>query len=124
MLRDAGDLTLEMSRSSRKRAEGWVFTQVYNDYKECFDAAKTKPLGSPYLGQLAWDSLVAKMIQKQGRGYQVPNQRLQGNYQESKSRLFKALIGAAQLSHSTREEHRVSLAFFDRMRGSLESTRD
>lgn len=124
MLRDAGDLTLEMSLSSRKRAEGWVYTQGYNGYKECFDAAKTKPLSSPYLGQLAWDSLVAKMIQKQGRGYQVPNQRLQGNYRESKSRLFDALMRAAQLSNSTREEHRVSLAFFDRMRESLESTGD
>jgi hypothetical protein len=49
MLGEAGDIRLEMSRSSVKRQEGWVFSQAYNSYKELFDAAKTKPFYSPYL---------------------------------------------------------------------------
>jgi hypothetical protein len=74
MLRDVGDLTLEMSRSSHKRREGWVFSQAYNSYKELFDTTKTKLFKSLYLTQLSWDSLVTKIITTQGKRYTVLNE--------------------------------------------------
>lgn len=122
MLRDAGDITLEMSPSSRKRQEGWVFSQAYNSYKEVFNAAKTKPFGNPYLCQLTWDCNVAKMIEKQGRAVLVSDPRLRKSYQASKKRLFTSLAEGSMLSYGVREEHRISLAFFDRVRISLEAT--
>lgn len=122
MLRDAGDLTLEMSSSSRKRREGWVFSQAYNSYKELFDAAKIKPFKSPYLTQLSWDSLVTKMITIQGKRYTVPNKQLRGNYQGAKHRFYESLLDGNKISYGVREEHRISLTFFGRMRASLESS--
>jgi hypothetical protein len=124
MLRDVGDITLEMSPSCRKRREGWVFSQAYNSYKELFDAAKTKPFASPYLQQLTWDASVAKMIEKQGRAVLATNSRLRDSYQASKRRLFTALSEGSGLSYGIREEHRISLAFFEQMQPRLVYTGD
>jgi len=52
MLRDAQDMTVEMSRPSKKRQQGWVYSQVYNSFKEMYDAAKTKPFSYLRLNRL------------------------------------------------------------------------
>ena len=124
MLRDASDITLDMSRSSRKRQEGWVFSQAYNSYKEIFDAAKTKPFSNLYLRQLTWDPLVAEMIKQQGRAGLTPDSRLRVSYQASKRRLFTSLKKGLKTLYGVREKHRISLAFFERMRSCLETTGD
>lgn len=43
MLSGSYDMLVEMSANSIKRAEGWIFYQMYNSYKEMTDVAKTKP---------------------------------------------------------------------------------
>jgi hypothetical protein len=43
MLRDILDLTLEMLPYCHKRFQGWIFSQVYNSFKEIYDAANLKP---------------------------------------------------------------------------------
>jgi len=122
MLRDASNITLEMSRLSRQRREGWVFSQAYNSYKELFDAAKTKPFSNPYLQQLTWDSQITKMLQQQGRAHLTPNSKLQSSYNASKQRLWRSIKEGINLSYGVREEHRISLNFFNRVRTSLQST--
>ncbi|OBT60329.1 hypothetical protein VE03_10768, partial [Pseudogymnoascus sp. 23342-1-I1] len=124
MLRDASDLTVEMSRSSAQREQGWVFSQVYSSYKELYDAAKTKPFGSPFLSQLAWDPAVDKMLRQQGKGAPTPASHIKRSYLDSKSRLRGAINHGFQLSYGVREEHRVSLAFLDRVREALQATGD
>jgi hypothetical protein len=122
MLRDASNLTLEMSRLSRKRREGWVYSQAYNSFKEITDAAKTIPFQNPYLKQLAWDPKVADMIQRQGGAVLIPNDQLCCHYQASKGRLFGALADANALLFGVREEHCISFSFFDQVWKKLEET--
>jgi hypothetical protein len=45
-------------------------------------------------------------------------------YLESKQFLFSAVKEALRLSFGVREEHRISLAFFDQMKESLEASGD
>jgi hypothetical protein len=123
-LRDAQDMTVEMSRRSTKRQQGWVFSQVYNSFKEQYDAAKTKPFSHPRLGRLAWDSVVAQMLQQQGKGRATTPEQIRRCYIASKERLYRALLESRKLSFGVREEHRISLAFFDRLRQTLEAGGD
>ena len=62
MLRDVTNMTMEMGKISLKRQHGWVFSQVYNSYKEIYDAANTKPFSSKFLERLSWDPAIARMI--------------------------------------------------------------
>jgi hypothetical protein len=120
-LRDAQDMTVEMSPRSTKRQQGWVFSQVYNSFKEQYDAAKTKPFSHPRLSRLAWDSVVAQMLQQQGKGRATTPEQIRRCYIASKERLYRALLESRKLSFGVREEHRISLAFFDRLRQTLEA---
>ena len=52
MLRDAQNMTVEMSARSIKRQQGWVFSQVYYSFKEQYVAAKTKPFSHGRLNRL------------------------------------------------------------------------
>jgi hypothetical protein len=122
MLRDVSNLTLDMSPSSRHRREGWVYSQVYNSFKELFDAAQTKPFSNPYLRQLAWDSKVKQMIQQQGRARLVADSALRKSYLASKTRVNRSIIEGQWLAYGVREENRVTFAFMDRIRISAENT--
>jgi hypothetical protein len=68
MLQDATSTTIEMSRSSCKRQEGWVFSQGYNSIKELYNAINTKLFSNQQLSQLAWDLTIEKMIHSLGKG--------------------------------------------------------
>ena len=124
MLRDAQDMTVEMSRPSKKRQQGWVYSQVYNSFKEMYDAAKTKPFSHPRLNRLAWDSKVAEMLRQVGKGQSTKAKKIFESYKASKERLYHALCASRKLSFGVREEHRISLAFFDRLKESLEQSGD
>jgi hypothetical protein len=124
MLRDAANLTMEMSRISLKRQAGWVFSQTYNSVKEIYDYAKTKPFGNRFLERLAWDSEIAKMIRQQGKHFTVTPQQATKSYVESKTRLFDAFKEARHMSYGTREEHRISLTFFNQVIDHLQATHD
>jgi hypothetical protein len=113
MLRDATDITLEMSRLSAKRALGWVFSQSYNSFKESFDAAKTKPFMSRFLCRLAWDAKVAEMLYTAGKGKGADLKRVLAAYLKSKRRLWIAAWQARGISWGSREEHRLTLDFLD-----------
>jgi hypothetical protein len=113
MLRDATDMTLEMSRLSAKRALGWVFSQSYNSIKESFDAAKIKPFGSNFLCRLAWDVKVADMLYATGKGKGADLKRVFTGYLKCKRRLWNAALEARGLSWGSREEHRFTLDFLD-----------
>ena len=122
MLRDATSMTMEMSRSSRKRQEGWVFSQSYNSIKELYDAANTKPFSNQRLSQLAWDPTIEKMIHGLGKGSKKgAKDNLIYNYQASKERLFNAIEDSRGISFGVREEHRISLSFLDRLKSGLEA---
>ncbi len=62
MLDNSCDMRIEMSQASLKRKKGWVFSQLYNSFKELADAAKVKPFHNPFLNRLAWDPKVEAMI--------------------------------------------------------------
>jgi hypothetical protein len=111
MLRDATDMTLEMSRLSAKRALGWVFSQSYNSIKESFDAAKSKPFGSEFLCRLAWDVKAAEMIYATGGGKGADLKRVLAGYLNSRRRLWREALAARGISWGSREEHRITLDF-------------
>ena len=119
MLGESYDMTVEMAAHSTKRAQGWVFYQMYNSYKEMTDVAKTKPFRSPFLSQLAWDSSVRKLIEQAGGRQLVSAAQVRESYAKSKRRLAHALAEGRTKSYGIREEHRVSLALFRRMRAGL-----
>ena len=124
MLSASYDMTVEMSANSTKRAEGWIFYQMYNSYKEMTDVAKTKPFRSRFLSQLAWDSKVRALLEQAG-GRQTTNAaKIKENYQSSKNRLANALSEGQKKSYGVREEHRISLTFFRRIMESLVATGD
>jgi hypothetical protein len=124
MLRDATDMTVEMSQSSQKRLQGWVFSQAYNSYKELYDAGKTKPFSTKFLTQLARDTDVDKMLRQQGKGAAKEMRKIFKTYFASKTRLFSAMRGALRHSFGVREEHRLSLAFIDRLKEHMQSGRE
>ena len=108
-----------MSRSSRQRREGWLYSQAYNSIKEPYDAAKTKPFSSPSLHKLAWDPQVTSMIDKQGKGQSASISSVLRSYLESKKRVYTAWKEASRLSFGVRLEHRLSLSLVNRIINSL-----
>ncbi len=120
LLRDAKDITIEMSRRSSKRQKGWVFSQLYNSCKEMWDAMKKKPFRSPFLSKLTWDPKIRKMVDQQGKAVTATASQLKGSFQASKSRLACSLQDGEKRSFGVREEHRISLAFLLEMKHKLE----
>jgi hypothetical protein len=119
MLDNSCNIKIEMSRTSQKRKRGWVFSQMYNTFKEITDAAKTKPFHNQFLNQLAWDPKVEAMIRHQGKGSAATRKQLKQSYINSKSRLSQNVKDGMKMSYGVREEHRITLAFFQRMVESL-----
>lgn len=119
MLDNSCDMRIEMSQASLKRKKGWVFSQLYNSFKELADAAKVKPFHNPFLNRLAWDPKVEAMIRHQGKGSAATRNQLRNSYIDSKGRLSQSLNDSMKRSYGVREEHRVTLEFFRRMVQSL-----
>ena len=111
MLDNSCDMRIEMSRTSLKRKQGWVFSQLYNSFKEISDAAKVKPFHNPFLNKLAWDPKVEAMIKNQGKGNAATRNQLKNSYIDSKRRLSQSLNESIKKLYSVREEHRIILAF-------------
>jgi hypothetical protein len=119
MLAESHDMLLEMGKDSSKRMAGWLFTQVYNSYKELTDVAKTKPLRSPHITQFAWDPKVHSTIQKEGKARSAERRQIRRGWRQGKKRLYSALREGETKSAGVREEHRISLTFFYQMMGYL-----
>jgi hypothetical protein len=122
MLGESYDMTVEMSPVSSKRQEGWIFSQMYNSYKEMTDVAKTKPFRSRFLAQFAWDSKVRALIEQEGGGAPVTAKKVYQGYCQSKNRLSNTLSEGRKKSYGVREEHRITLNFFQRIKRTLETT--
>jgi hypothetical protein len=121
MLGGSYDMIVEMEAHSTKRAQGWIFYQMYNSYKEMTDVAKTKPFRSTFLSQLAWDSKVRTLIEQAGGSRIVNAAKVKESYIKSRHRLANALVEGLKKSSGVHEEHRVSLALLQRMRAGLEA---
>jgi hypothetical protein len=96
-----------------------VFSQFYNSFKELADAAKVKPFHNLFLTNLAWDPKVEAMIRQQGKGSAATRNQLKNSYIDSKTRLSQSLSDSMKKSYSIREEHRITLGFFNRIVQSL-----
>ena len=120
MLGDSLEATFEFARTSPQRTNGWIYSQAYNSVKEVFDAAKVKPFQASFLDKLTWDPDVRTMLQKRGKAVLATQKQLEGSYLKSKKRLLQALVAGEHLSYGVREEHRISLAFLDRMQSALD----
>jgi hypothetical protein len=119
MLGDSLEATVEFRRTSPAHRAGWIFSQAYNSVKELYDAAKTKPFAAAALEKLTWDPEVRTMLEKRGGAVLATGPQLERSYLRSKERLAQALRAGEPLSYGAREEHRVSLAFVDRMQAVL-----
>src|SRR6267154_210565 len=64
------------------------------------------------------------MIRQQGKHFTVTPQQATKSYVESKTRLFDAFKEARHMSYGTREEHRISLTFFNQVIDHLQATHD
>jgi hypothetical protein len=124
MLDKSYNIIVEMSANSTKRAQGWIFYQMYNSYKEMTDVANTKPFRSQYLSQLAWDSDVRALIEHAGGRKISTAAQVEENFQASKKRLVNALSEGQKKSYGVREEHRISLALLYRLKDSLGASGD
>ena len=121
MLGDSLEATFEFARTSAQRLSGWIYSQAYNSVKEIFDAAKVKPFQAGFLDKLTWDPDVRTMLEKRGKAVLATQKQLRGSYLSSKNWMSQALAAGEHLSYGVREEHRISLAFFDRMRSALDA---
>jgi hypothetical protein len=121
MLGDSLEATFEFGRTSTQRSNGWIYSQAYNSVKEIFDAAKVKPFRAGFLDKLTWDPDVRTMLEKRGKAVLATQKQLKCNYLSSKNWMSKALIAGETLSYGVREEHRISFAFFERMRTALDA---
>ena len=119
MLYQSAEATVEFSSASIQRLAGWVFGQFYNSLKEIYDVGKVKPFQASFLDKLSWDPDVRTMLEKRGRAVLATASQLKGSYLYSKKRASQALEAATLWSYGVREEHRVSLAFLDRMIAAL-----
>jgi hypothetical protein len=121
MLGDSLEATFEFARTSAPHSNGWIYSQAYNSVKEIFDAAKVKPFQAGFLDKLTWDPDVRTMLEKRGKAVLATQKQLECSYLSSKKRMSEALTAGEHLSYGVREEHRISLAFFDRMRAALDA---
>ena len=114
-------MTVKMSKSSTKRQQGWVYSQFYTKTKDIYDAASTKPFQSPFLQKLAFDSTMRAMVDQEGGAVTTTTARLKGSFLDSKIRIANGLHECKNKSYRVREEHRVSFAFFYRIKTALEA---
>jgi hypothetical protein len=63
------------------------------------------------------------MLEKRGKAVLATQKQLEGSYLKSKRRMSQTRTAGEHLSCGVREEHRISLAFLDRMRSALEAIR-
>lgn len=119
MLGDSLEVTVEYSHTSIQRSNGLIYSQAYNSVKEIFDAAKVKPFKGSHLDKLTWDPDVRTALQKRGKAVLATAKQLQSSYLSSKQRLDEGLRSGVRLSYGVREEHRISMRFFERMRSVL-----
>jgi hypothetical protein len=119
MLGDSLEVTLEYSHTSIQRSNGLVYSQAYNSVKEIFDATKLKPFKGSYLDKLTWDPDVRSVLQKRGKAVLATTKQLRSSYLSSKRRIDEGLRSGGGLSYGVREEHRISMRFFERMRSAL-----
>ncbi len=60
------------------------------------------------------------MLEKRGKAVLATKAQLKASYIHSKNRVAKAFASGTPLSYGVREEHRISLAFFEQMQTALE----
>lgn len=121
-LRDVAMMTIEPSQKHPMHAQGLVYAQRYNSYKEIIDARTVYPFTNKNIESLLVPTdllqLWAQAGGSVGRSKQIKNLVVEAgfrSYQRSKSRVDLSLRAAEGHSFGTREEYRVSWELFQQL---------
>ena len=112
MLGEAATLTTTPPLSSRMRAGGLIYTQVYARVKTMLEASKHFVNQQDGLEELALDPNIAAGIQEGagGRSRRIPV--IEQAYLAGKQRLAAALRDDRYKSYAVRQEHRITFELF------------